>query len=51
MKKKFSNQLEGVHIVDFQKATFEEIAEKNKQYGMEMFKAEDQSQLDDVHKM
>lgn len=51
MKTMTCNQLGGACNQEFHANTFEEMAERSKQHGMEMFQKGDQSHLDAMHKM
>jgi uncharacterized protein YjcR len=51
MKSMTCKQLGGACDIVFQAETFEEMAEKSKQHGMEMFQQQDQAHLQAMHKM
>jgi len=51
MKTMTCKQLGGACDIAFQAETFEEMAEKSKQHGMEMFQQQDQAHLQAMQKM
>lgn len=51
MKTMTCKQLGGACDLEFHANTFEEMAEKSKQHGMEMFQKQDQAHLEAMQKM